>query len=79
LRNWRKIKVITDDILTVGNGIAFMNIQCLENLKKVLLQNHADSAFPQDAPIPWEACPSGMDGDITVNCFRIAKNFKCAP
>ncbi len=53
-----------------------MNIQCLSRLASALSGQPAVSALPS---LPWEPCPPGMNGEITVNCFRIARDFKEKP
>ena len=54
-----------------------MNLKCLADLRDALTAAHpgcrADAAFA----IPWDPCPAGQNGDITVNCFRFAKDFSC--
>ena len=56
-----------------------MKLKCLEQLCSELLLEHPAAKLPQDFTIAWEPCPSGMNGDITVNCFRFAKNFCVSP
>lgn len=48
------------------------------------LAKHLKTVFPKaDTPDDWaiipELCPENMEGDLTVNCFRFAKNMKAAP
>ncbi len=45
--------------------------QCIGDLAKFLAGEY--EKFPADTVIQAERCPSGMTGDITVNCFRFAK------
>ena len=53
-----------------------MKIQCLSRLADSFRASRSlDSTFD----IPWEPCPAGMNGDLTVNCFRLAKALKGAP
>ena len=53
-----------------------MKIQCLSRLADSFRASRSlDSGFE----IPWEPCPAGMNGDLTVNCFRLAKALKGAP
>ncbi len=53
-----------------------MKIQCLSRLADSFRASRSlDSSFD----IPWEPCPAGMNGDLTVNCFRLAKALKSAP
>ncbi|MFA7229797.1 MAG: arginine--tRNA ligase [Victivallaceae bacterium] len=46
--------------------------------------NFLNNEFPEaSVPAGWtivpEKCPEGMEGDLTVNCFRFAKLFRLAP
>ena len=54
-----------------------MNYLFIDELKKFLAAEFA--GFPQETEITAEQCPEGMDGDLTVNCFRFAKFCKVAP
>jgi len=53
-----------------------MNFQCLDDLSAHLHHDAAQGAPPVILP---ELCPEGMDGDLTVNCFRAAKDFHLNP
>lgn len=54
-----------------------MNYLFVDDLKKFLAAEFEN--FPADTEIAVEQCPEGMDGDLTVNCFRFAKFCKIAP
>lgn len=54
-----------------------MNYLFVDDLKKFLAAEFEN--FPADTEIVVEQCPEGMDGDLTVNCFRFAKFCKIAP
>jgi len=56
-----------------------MNLKCLTDLRDTLLAAHPGCKATVAFEIPWEPCPAGQNGDITVNCFRFAKDFSCAP
>ena len=56
-----------------------MKLKCLDDLKEHLIANHPGCKAGADFEILWEPCPAGMNGDITVNCFRIARDFASAP
>lgn len=56
-----------------------MNFQCLDFVKKELLSSHPAAAVPSNWMITAEPCPPGMEGDLTVNCFRFAKLFGTSP
>ncbi len=56
-----------------------MKLKCLEDLRNHLIASHPGCKADGNFEIQWEACPSGMTGDITVNCFRIARDFASAP
>jgi arginyl-tRNA synthetase len=53
-----------------------MKIQCLSRLADSF---RASRSLDPSFDIPWEPCPAGMNGDLTVNCFRLAKALKGAP
>ena len=53
-----------------------MKIQCLVRLAESF---RASRNLEAPLDIPWETCPAGMNGDLTVNCFRLAKALKSAP
>ncbi len=54
-----------------------MNLKCLIDLSCALSAKHSSANVSFE--IPWEPCPAGMNGDITVNCFRFAKVFGTNP
>lgn len=54
-----------------------MNYLFVDDLKKFLAAEFEN--FSADTEIAVEQCPEGMDGDLTVNCFRFAKFCKIAP
>ena len=54
-----------------------MNYLFIDDLKKFLVSEF--EGFPADIDIAPEQCPDGMEGDLTVNCFRFAKFCKIAP
>ena len=56
-----------------------MNFLCVADLKDYLLKNNTGAEIPQDWDIKPEQCPQGMEGDITVNCFRLAGILKQKP
>ncbi|MDR0933112.1 MAG: arginine--tRNA ligase [Victivallales bacterium] len=49
--------------------MAFSFVNDLENFLRTEYEN-----FPAGNVIEPERCPSGMNGDLTVNCFRFAKS-----
>jgi len=57
-----------------------MNFKCLEDLKSFLVSAHESTTqIPAGWSISAEMCPAGMEGDITINCFRFAKLFGSNP
>ena len=52
-----------------------MQFKSIEDLYKELTLDTEFTAFQ----IQPELCPQDMDGDITVNCFRFARNLKSNP
>lgn len=56
-----------------------MNLKCLNDLRNALIAAHPNCKADVSFEILWDPCPAGMNGDITVNCFRFARDFACAP
>ena len=56
-----------------------MQLKCIERLPAALAKEFPAVEVPADLLIVPEQCPEGMQGDITINCFRFARNFKAAP
>ncbi len=58
-----------------------MSLNVLNDLSAHLTATRPGSraAAAGNFEITWEPCPAGMTGDITVNCFRIARDFGMAP
>lgn len=56
-----------------------MNFECIENLQDFLVKSYPDTNIDSEWNIIPEICPPGMTGDITINCFRLAKIFKKNP
>ena len=56
-----------------------MNLQCMERLPGALAKEFPAVELPAGFTITPEQCPEGMEGDITINCFRFARIFKVAP
>ena len=56
-----------------------MNLKCIQNLQAALMDAFPGAVLPENWQIAVEQCPPGMEGDITINCFRFVKLFKNAP
>lgn len=56
-----------------------MNLQCISRLEQSLISAFSVAGLPEGVHIQAELCPQGMEGDITVNCFRIARYFSTKP
>lgn len=54
-----------------------MKIQCIVRLAEQLRTRFPE--LPADYVPSWDVCPAGMKGDLTLNCFRIARDLKQAP
>ncbi|MCP4176935.1 MAG: arginine--tRNA ligase [bacterium] len=54
-----------------------MNFECINDLIKDLSDNF--EANKSDINITLEICPANMEGDFTVNCFRLTKVLKQKP
>ena len=51
-----------------------MKFKCIDDLAK-----HFSEIAGQKLDIQPEICPEGMDGELTVNCFRLARPLKMKP
>ncbi|MBP5183466.1 MAG: arginine--tRNA ligase [Lentisphaeria bacterium] len=56
-----------------------MQLKCMQRLPEALAGVFPSVTLPADFTIAPEPCPEGMQGDITINCFRFARVFKSAP
>ena len=56
-----------------------MQLKCMQRLPEALAEHFPSVTLPADFAIAPEPCPEGMQGDITINCFRFARIFKSAP
>lgn len=56
-----------------------IEFKCITDLETFLKTEFPHAEIPQEWSIIPEKCPSDMSGDLTVNCFRFAKNFRSAP
>jgi arginyl-tRNA synthetase len=51
----------------------------VRDLEERLRERHPAAALPGDWEIVPEASPPGQSGEVTVNCFRLAKPFGTSP
>lgn len=56
-----------------------MILPCVSRLARQLRTAFPQSRLPARWQIVPEPCPEEMHGDITVNCFRLARLFRTAP
>ena len=56
-----------------------MNLQSIRRLELSLQKIYSSAQPPSGWQIIPEQCPAGMNGDVTVNCFRFARLLKTAP
>ncbi len=54
-----------------------MKIQCIARLAEQLRANRP--SLPANFQPAWEVCPPGMNGDLTINCFRLVRDLKGSP
>jgi len=59
--------------------IAEMNFKCIKDLSKFLTESFIGSGTNSNVPISPELCPPNMSGNITINCFRLAKMLRNKP
>ena len=56
-----------------------MHIKAIDALRPKLAEAFPAAEIPENRAIVPEQCPEGMEGDITVNCFRLAGILKAKP
>lgn len=56
-----------------------MNFKCIYDLANSLIAAHPGHSLPENwLPSP-ELCPPNMEGELTINCFRFARDLKTPP
>lgn len=56
-----------------------MNFECISDLSNYFIKEFPDAKVPSGWTITSEQCPPDMNGNITVNCFRVSSIFKNPP
>ena len=56
-----------------------MKLQCISRLEQNLLTAFPAAKLPEGIHLSPELCPPGMEGDITINCFRMTRYFGTKP
>lgn len=56
-----------------------LNFKCINDLRDFFTDKFPQANLGADFTITTEKCPSGMNGDITVNCFKLAKPLRLSP
>ncbi len=56
-----------------------MNFKCIKDLSKSLTESFLGTDAKETITISPELCPPNMEGDITVNCFRLARSLRSKP
>ncbi len=56
-----------------------MNFKCIEDLREFFITTILPAGESDDFAVTAEKCPAGMQGDITVNCFKLARALKSLP
>lgn len=56
-----------------------LNFKCIDDLRGFFVKAFPQAKLAEDFTINTEKCPPGMNGDITLNCFRLAKPLKSSP
>ena len=56
-----------------------MNFKCINDLSEYLISSFQENSNTQHLEITPELCPPNMDGEITVNCFRLTKPLRQKP
>ncbi|MFA7185609.1 MAG: arginine--tRNA ligase, partial [Victivallales bacterium] len=55
------------------------SFQCLDEFVVFLRREFPQAELPENWNIAVEKCPANMSGDLTVNCFRFAKDLRTSP
>ncbi|QSH40745.1 arginine--tRNA ligase [Lentisphaerota bacterium ZTH] len=55
------------------------SFKCIDALAQFLKTDFPQAQLPADWTVVPDKCPPNMDGDLTVNCFRLAKALRSAP
>ena len=55
------------------------SFKCITELADFLQKEFPQASLPENWTINTEKCPPNMDGDLTVNCFRFAKDLRSSP
>jgi len=56
-----------------------MNFKCIQDLSKYMKESFLGTESKEQVTILPELCPANMPGEITVNCFRLARPLKQKP
>ncbi len=56
-----------------------MNFKCIKELSGALTESFLGATAINNVEILPELCPPNMTGDITVNCFRLARDLRSKP
>ena len=56
-----------------------MKFKCIDDLAGALPEIFPQATVPAEWSIEAEICPQNMEGDLTVNCFRLARDLKSSP
>ena len=59
--------------------MSVMNIKCIADLSKFLTDSFLGEGAKESVSVLPELCPPSMSGDITVNCFRLARDLRSKP
>jgi arginyl-tRNA synthetase len=55
------------------------SFQCINELAVFLRKEFPQAKLPENWSIAVKKCPPNMSGDLTVNCFRFAKDLRNSP
>ncbi len=56
-----------------------MKFKCISDLGKALPEFFPQANVNDEWTIEAEICPQNMEGDLTVNCFKLARDLKSSP
>ena len=55
------------------------SFKCITELADFLQKEFPQASFPENWAVSADKCPPNMEGDLTINCFRFAKDLRSSP
>jgi len=55
------------------------SFKCITELADFLQKEYPQASLPENWTVSADKCPPNMEGDLTINCFRFAKDLRSSP